>query len=69
MNTEPSTFAVAPAGFTVRQWLQQVPIGATTLYDLWRKGEGPHRTRVGGKVIIIESGADYLARLNTSAGA
>lgn len=67
MNPRDPLGTQAPAGYTVREWLEQVPISVSTLYDLWRNGGGPHRTRIGGRVIITESGTNYLARLTPPA--
>lgn len=54
----------APAGIPPRKWTEsEVPMAISTLYSLWERGIGPLTVKVGGKRLIRETGAQYLARI------
>lgn len=53
----------AKAGFSIREWCPLVGLGVSTLYTL-PTSERPHTVKLRGRVIVIESPADYLSRIS-----
>jgi predicted DNA-binding transcriptional regulator AlpA len=47
----------SPRWLSVAEVLEALPIGKAKLYELWAKGQGPRRTRVGSRVLVR---ADHL---------
>jgi len=50
------------AGFAIKEWCSAVGIAVSTYYALSAE-QRPRSVRLHGRVIVIESPADYLARL------
>ncbi len=53
----------AKAGFSIREWCSLVGLGVSTLYTL-PSDERPHTVKLRGRVIVIETPADYLSRIS-----
>jgi hypothetical protein len=54
--------AAAKAVLTIRDFTYQYSIGKSKLFDLWAKGEGPRRFRLGKRVLITREAAQEFIR-------
>ena len=58
----PTSAPVPLASYSVRQFCSAHGISRRLLYDLWARGEGPRRKRVGARVLIsAEAAAEWRA--------
>jgi hypothetical protein len=49
--------------YSLDEWLALRGISHTLVYQLWAKGIGPRRTRIGGRIFITdESDQEFIAR-------
>lgn len=63
-----TTTVGSTGGFTVNTWTHQVPISRDTLYNL-SKDCWPKHTRIGTKILILESPREWLTRMSEQGGA
>jgi hypothetical protein len=51
-------------GWRIADWRRAVGVSDQMLFIFWREGRGPHRVKLGKRlVIIVESPSDYLQRM------
>jgi hypothetical protein len=55
-------------GYSINEYCAGVGISRGTLYNLWRRGEGPRRMKIGCRTIIsTAAAADYHQRCEGAA--
>lgn len=61
------TATIQSAGFPLEGWCRAIDIGRTTYYTI-PDSDKPKSVMIGGRRIIIEPPADYLARIEKQGG-
>ena len=68
-----STDATPPpaqrAGYEVNEWCSIAGFGRALLYRLLGDGRGPRAVKIGRKTLIVETPAEFLARVGRPYGA
>jgi predicted DNA-binding transcriptional regulator AlpA len=61
---------VAKLAYTVGEYCSSIGICRASLYNLWKRGQGPRRMKVGSRTLIsVEAAAEYRRQCEEVANA
>jgi predicted DNA-binding transcriptional regulator AlpA len=70
MSKQSQNTGPAKLGYSINEYCAAVGISRGTLYNLWRRGEGPRRMKIGCRTIIsTTAAADYHQKCEAEAEA